>query len=480
MSTREALEPAVTSFAFVVVGMLLGNILLILIGLLPLLFVALSLLIPPPQEVEVERLGEDQSLWVDEQVSEIIRVRVRGGIGIVTIGDVLPSSFSLEEGTNFKALWKGVRDVEASIIYTATCARRGLYQLEGVHYEARHFLQMSRTEIGVRSAPRTYTVRPRPLLVRRVRHREAVTAIPMPTEAKYRFGIPTTDFLEVRDYASGDPYRMINWKATARRLSASPSPLQVNEYEREGRKVVWIFLDSAPHMATGTTLRSALDYAVQAALGLADFYLSRGCRVGLVIYNHDAYRWEGPFTRRVEPPPELLKALSGLKSLEPLIEMPEENPPEGRMPRSRIIFPDVGRRQRYRLMREMVRIEIGYSVESLREAAHSCRGHIRGSSPLFIIITTVEAVELKGLIDGVRTFYQYMLRRRRPSIMLLDVRGERMAVRTREEGLAAKVVERELERAYMALRALGVEVISWNPKEESFVDILARRVRYGR
>jgi uncharacterized protein (DUF58 family) len=120
LSTREALEPAVTSFAFVVVGMLLGNILLILIGLLPLLFVALSLLIPPPQEVEVERLGEDQSLWVDEQVSEIIRVRVRGGIGIVTIGDVLPSSFSLEEGTNFKALWKGVRDVEASIIYTAT------------------------------------------------------------------------------------------------------------------------------------------------------------------------------------------------------------------------------------------------------------------------------------------------------------------------------------------------------------------------
>jgi len=479
LSTREALEPAVTSFAFIVFGMLLGNVILILVGLLPLLFVVLSLLIPPPQEVEVERMGEDQSLLVDEQFSETIRIRVRGGIGIVTIGDVLPASFSLEDGTNFKALWKGVGDVEAAISYTATCARRGLYQLEGVHYEARHFLRMLKTDIGLVEAPRTITVRPRPLLVRRVRHREAVSAIPMPAEAKYRFGIPTTDFLEVRDYAPGDPYRMINWKATARRLSASPSPLQVNEYEREGRKVVWIFLDSAPHMAAGTTLRSALDYAVQAALGLADFYLSRGCRVGLAIYNHDAYRWEGPFERRVKPPPELLKALSGLKALEPPMEMPDEA--EGvKMPQSRIIFPDVGRRQRYRLTKEMVKVEIGYSLESLREVVHSCRGHLKGSRPLFIIITMVEAGELEGLLDGIKALYRYTLRGRRPSIMLLDVRGDKLAVRTREEELASRIVERELETAYIALRALGVEVISWNPRDESFVEILARRVRYGR
>ncbi len=479
MSTREALEPAVTAFAFIVFGMLLGNIILILVGLLPLLFVAFSLLIPPPQEVEVERLGEDQSLWVDEQFSETIRIKVRGGIGIVTLGDVLPASFSLEEGTNFKALWKGVGDVETVISYTATCARRGLYQLEGVHYEARHFLQMLKTEIGLVEALRTITVRPRPLLVRRVRHREAVSAIPMPAEAKYRFGIPTTDFLEVRDYAPGDPYRMINWKATARRLSASPSPLQVNEYEREGRKVVWIFLDSAPHMAAGTTLRSALDYAVQAALGLADFYLSRGCRVGLAIYNHDAYQWEGPFERRVEPPPELLKTLSGLKALEPPIEMPDET--KGvKTPQSRIIFPDVGRRQRYRLTKEMVRVEIGYSLESLREVVHSCRGHLKGSRPLFIIITMVEAGELKGLLDGIKALYRYTLRGRRPSILLLDVRGDKLAVRTREEELASRIVERELKTAYTALRALGVEVISWNPRDASFVEILARRVRYGR
>ncbi|RJS86457.1 hypothetical protein CW701_02365 [Candidatus Bathyarchaeota archaeon] len=157
------MEPAVTSFAFIVFGMLLGNVILILVGLLPLLFVALSLLIPPPREVEVERLGGDQSLWIDEQFSETLRIRVRGGVGVVTIGDVLPTSFSLEEGTNFKALWKGVGDVEAVISYTATCARRGLYQLEGIRYEARHFLQMLKTRIGLVEAPRAITVRPRPL-----------------------------------------------------------------------------------------------------------------------------------------------------------------------------------------------------------------------------------------------------------------------------------------------------------------------------
>ncbi|MCD6479541.1 hypothetical protein J7L65_01995, partial [Candidatus Bathyarchaeota archaeon] len=129
---------------------------------------------------------------------------------------------------------------------------------------------------------------------------------------------------------------------------------------------------------------------------------------------------------------------------------------------------------------EMVKVEIGYSLESLREVVHSCRGHLKGSRPLFIIITMVEAGELEGLLDGIKALYRYTLRGRRPSIMLLDVRGDKLAVRTREEELASRIVERELETAYIALRALGVEVISWNPRDESFVEILARRVRYGR
>ena len=71
-----------------------------------------------------------------------------------------------------------------------------------------------------------------------------------------------------------------------------------NPNEKEGKKVVWIFLDSAAHMALGTNVSNTLEYAIRASLGFTNFYLERDCKVGFCIYNHDASQWEGPFTSK--------------------------------------------------------------------------------------------------------------------------------------------------------------------------------------
>jgi uncharacterized protein (DUF58 family) len=443
---RDVLEVIVSSFTFLVMGMFFGNLILIILGLFPIIFLAFGLLIGQPREVEINRIGEDLKVWVDEQVGDELTVSVGGGVGVVTVGDRLPKSFRLDEGTNFKVMWKGVRDITPNIV-------------DGY------------------LTPRTYAVQPKPFYVRRIRERKGLTRIPMPMEARIKFGVPTNDFLEIRDYTSGDSYRKINWKATARLLSASPRPFQVNEYEKEGKKVVWIFLDSASHMALGTTVKNTLEFAIQAALGLTQFYLSRECRVGLCVYDYDAYQWEGAF-QKVRPLLDLEPALDTLKQLEDpdsaeeeaeaISKLSEEKVPH----RRRIIFPDLGRRQRYKIMREMLNVDIKYSDESLREAIHSCRGHIIGTRPLFLIITMIVAAKTKVLLDGIRELPKYSHSRLKPSIIVFNVKGYSVAAQNPEEEIASEVLEFHNRPVYATLSRLGATVLTWNPRKQSFAQAL--------
>jgi len=474
--TLDVMELVVSSFAFLVMGMFFGNLILIVLGLFPIVFLALSLLIGQPEEVEITRVGEDLKVWVDGQIGDTLTASVRGGVGLVTVGDRLPSSFRLDEGSNFKVLWKGVRDTGATFGYKATCAKRGLFELDSVAWETRHPLGITQNVLGEHPAPRTHIVQPRTLFVRRIRERKAITRVLMPMEARIKFGAPTHDFMEIRDYMSGDSYRMINWKATARFVSASPHSLQVNEYEREGKKVVWVFLDSASHMALGTTVKNTLEYAIQAALGLTHFYLSRACRVGLCIYDYDAHQWTGPF-QRTQPPLDLTAALASVDQIEepiPAVDVKAATPGPRPLPRRRIIFPDIGKRQQFKIMREMLNVDIKYSDESLKGAIHSCRGHIIGTQPLFIIITMIDAAKTEGLFDGIRELHKYSrrLRRRRPSISVFNIRGYSVAAQSEEEEMAAELLEFHNRQAYAGLRRLGATVVTWNPKIQIFAQVL--------
>jgi len=473
--TQDTQELVVSGISFLIMGMFLGNLVLIVLGLFPIVFISLGILIGQPQEVVVTRSGEDQKVWVDYKIEDTITATVKGGVGLVSISDPLPPSFILDEGTNVKFLWKGPLEKQVTIGYTATCAKRGRYELNEIDYETRHPLEVTANVIGKAEAPRTYIVQPKPLFVRRVRERKAITRIPMPMEARIKFGFPTTDFLEVRDYQPGDLYRNINWKVTARRLSSSPSALQVNEYEKEGKKVVWIFLDSATHMALGTTVSNTMEYAVRATLGLADFYLSRECQVGLCIYDYDAHEWEGTYQRHQEAL-GLDAAFFGIRQMEPSLAVEEGEPgtPGGRQSGfSRVLFPDTGKKQQFRIMREMLGVDIRYSGESLKEAIHSCRRHIVGTLPLFIIITMLDASKTEALFEGIRELYKYSGRlRKRPSIIVFNVQGYKIAAQRNVEGMAAELLDFRNKPVVGTLRSMGVTVVNWDPQNQSFAHAL--------
>ncbi|HSP71159.1 MAG TPA: DUF58 domain-containing protein [Gaiellaceae bacterium] len=91
------------------------------------------------------------------------------------------------------------------------------------------------------------------------------------------------EFADVRPFARGDRIRRINWRASARR-----SELWVNETHPERNTDVILFLDTFAEARLGG--RGTLDMAIRAAASLADAYLRRRDRVGLVGFG-GVLRW---------------------------------------------------------------------------------------------------------------------------------------------------------------------------------------------
>ena len=90
----------------------------------------------------------------------------------------------------------------------------------------------------------------------------------------------STQFWSIRDYVKGDPYKAINWKASARKRK-----LLVNEHEKESTCDVIIVLDGRIVNTVGTIRDNPFEYAMRGGAGIASFLLNHGNDVGLVVYS---------------------------------------------------------------------------------------------------------------------------------------------------------------------------------------------------
>jgi uncharacterized protein (DUF58 family) len=85
-----------------------------------------------------------------------------------------------------------------------------------------------------------------------------------------------TEFESLRDYAAGDAFRDIDWKATAHR-----GRVMVAQHEVERSQQVIVAIDAGRLMAARLGDRRKLDYAVSAALGVAALARRAADRVGV-------------------------------------------------------------------------------------------------------------------------------------------------------------------------------------------------------
>lgn len=87
------------------------------------------------------------------------------------------------------------------------------------------------------------------------------------------------EFEQIKEYVSGDDYRTVNWKATARK-----GGLMVNNYTEEKSQQLYCVIDKSRIMKMPFDGLSLLDYSINTSLVLSNVALQKQDRAGLITF----------------------------------------------------------------------------------------------------------------------------------------------------------------------------------------------------
>ncbi len=88
------------------------------------------------------------------------------------------------------------------------------------------------------------------------------------------------EFEQIKEYVTGDDYRTVNWKATARK-----SQLMVNNYTDEKSQQLYCIIDKSRVMKMPFDSLSLLDYAINTSLVLSNVALMKQDKAGLITFS---------------------------------------------------------------------------------------------------------------------------------------------------------------------------------------------------
>jgi uncharacterized protein (DUF58 family) len=187
------------------------------------------------------------------------------------------------------------------LAYTVA-GERGVYQFPGLRASAEDTLGLFRASASLPAPGRIFVV-PEVIRLRRVEIRPRRTHV-YAGQIPARQGGPGVEFYGVRAYQPGDPTRWINSRATAR----NPQSLFVNQFEQERVADVGLILDARRQSDVRTHDSALFEYSIQATAALADTFLHRGNRVGLLMYGR-SLDWTLPGYGKVQRE-RILRALA--------------------------------------------------------------------------------------------------------------------------------------------------------------------------
>lgn len=295
-----------------------------------------------------------------------------------------------------------VAGVPATVETVLTSKRWGVVPLPRPLLRAHDGLGFFRFDGSV-DAGRILRIYPRPETLRRALA-AAETQIFSGNEVS-RFHGDGIEFSDIRPYAAGDRPRHINW-----RLSTRTGQLHINQMHPERNTDVVIFLDLFSDVRSGG--EGTLDYAVRAAASLAEHYLSRRDRVGVIGFG-GVLRW---------------------------------------------LMPAMGSTQIYRIVDALIDSEVVLS-HFWRGIEVIPPGTLPPKSLVVALTTLIDARAVDALVD---------LRARGFDLAVVEIIAERFAVPGTHD--AAQLAHRiwHLDRAATRLRyrRLGVPIVQWKPGEQ--------------
>jgi len=376
--------------------------------------------------VQIKKVGLPSSSRIGEVVEVKIAGEITGGPGAVVICDEVPEVFQLVTGSNYKVVTKGFKKKVFSFSYKIRCSKCGAFRV-GTGWETRHILGLTQTQVSIEETGQL-NVFPLSPKIRRMRLPLRTTRRVHPSEGIAKIGPLSTDFKEIRNYFYGDPFKTINWKASARAASQGKLYPLVNEYEREGKLSIWLFLDADPDLRVGTSFENALEYGIQAGYGMSYYFLSRGYNLGMYIYNH----------------------------------------------RGETVHFDTGKRQFTRIADKLLGLtplKVGLQVlwdEGFLKAVKRNQKRLLNQSPMIVIITHVTSTNSGDLLDGLRKILVFKRNRRHPNVLLINILPYGIIPKVNNwEIYAARMLDVASRSFSSQLRNLGVTVLDWDPKKTS-------------
>jgi uncharacterized protein (DUF58 family) len=246
----------------------------------------LALATPPRLSVEVT-LDAPRALEGDE-VGARVTLSSTTPVDRLDIYVRLPDGVTLAGGRNPVAL-RLAAGQERELELTLLAQRWGGHVIGPTYVRARDPLGLLTWETTAETRPelRTY---PREDVLQRVLQ-AADTQVFAGNEVARTKG-EGIEFADIRPWGAGDALKRVNWRASARR-----GDLWVNESHPERNTDVILFVDSFAEARLGA--EGTLDLAARATSALADAYVRRRDRVGLIAFG-GILRWLVPGTGLVQ------------------------------------------------------------------------------------------------------------------------------------------------------------------------------------
>ncbi|HQY29861.1 MAG TPA: DUF58 domain-containing protein [Thermomicrobiales bacterium] len=219
------------------------------------------------------------------------------------------------------------------------------------------------------------------------------------------------EFADVRPYAPGDRVRRINWRLSSRRQE-----LFVNDYHREQNRTVVILLDTFGESSAATN--AVFDQAVRGAAALADFYLERRDRVGIVSFG-GRLNW---------------------------------------------LRPEMGIRQRYRIIETLIETQAVVSFAD-REIEVVPPQMLPPDALVFALTPLQDERLIRALLN---------LHARRFDLVVIEI-DSAQPTDTHADNLARRIWEMERQASRDRFRHLGVPVADWS--DEQALDAVIREVQ---
>lgn len=426
------------SLVLLLLGLSLGNVLLLTVAVFVLLTTLLTTALPPPSGIVVERELSRAVYWVGDTLSVRRELSAERGIGPIFVHDDLPTEAEVVQGSNLRVIWKWPGRLTVDISYQVRFPKRGLYILPEYNWESRAPFGVKPGISGVSGPAFELSVVPRIRNVTRLNDIRVVRRIDRRQENLSNIGVSTNEFKELRPYEPGDSFKRINWKASARINDGNSVPL-VNELDPESNRAVWIFLDVANYMDVGVPLSNPLENTVEASGTLAQYYLSRGLTLGAYAYNSSRGVGE-------------------------------------------LLTPETGKRQFNRLMEMLTGLTPGPPGQDLLQSVKLCKSFLYRIKPDVFIITRLDVhyarpgedtAGLERFKTAVRELVSLRPRSMGSSrVRVVHVEPQESPAHSNGLGLArweAGHVAREL-------RERGASVIEWEPEGEEFTSVLVRYI----